>query len=91
MSIMKNLINIDITGSENYKTLVLTWGSAFVTVKEALEPFNDVALINIEQVYPLNRDLKKYIDKAKNLIIVENNATSQLGRLLEIYSSEIIF
>ena len=81
--INKNLINVNISGPENYKTLVITWGSAYVTVKEALSSFPKAALINIEQLYPLNQELKKYIDKAENLIIVENNATSQLGRLLE--------
>ena len=81
--INKNLIHADISVPENYKTLVITWGSAYVTVKEALSPFPKVALVNIEQLYPLNQELKKYIDKAENLIIIENNATSQLGRLLE--------
>lgn len=83
LSINKELLNIDVIGSKDYENLIITWGSAFVTVKEAVKSCKDVALINIQQLYPLNPKLKEYINKAKNLIIVENNATSQLGRLIE--------
>ncbi|MCK7514887.1 MAG: hypothetical protein MZV70_70050 [Desulfobacterales bacterium] len=54
-------------------------------LKEAVEALNssDIAFLYLKQVYPLHKDLIKYLSKAENSIIVENNSTGQLAKLIK--------
>jgi len=85
------LINNDIilpalTGSSDYKTLVICWGSNYNIVKEALESMDndDIAMLHFSQVYPIHPDTELYLKKAKKIIVVENNATGQFAKLLKL-------
>ncbi|MHA1212770.1 MAG: 2-oxoacid:acceptor oxidoreductase subunit alpha, partial [Candidatus Heimdallarchaeota archaeon] len=75
-------------GSKEYKKLVIGWGSTFNALKEALENIDDdsLALLHFKQVYPIPPETKKYLEKAEKIIIVENNVTSQFGKLLKLYA-----
>jgi 2-oxoglutarate ferredoxin oxidoreductase subunit alpha len=77
-----------LTGGEDYETLVIGWGSNFGVIKEALGKIgnNSISFLHFNQVYPLHSSAAGYLKKAKNLIIVENNATSQFGKLLKLYT-----
>lgn len=78
-------IQPELTGPVDFKTLVITWGSAKLAVEEALKLLNseETALLHFKQVYPLHPVIKQYLDKAQKIIIVENNATSQFGSLIK--------
>ena len=41
------------------------------------------AFLYLKQVYPLPETLKKYFEKAGEVVVVENNATGQLAALLK--------
>ncbi len=71
-------------GPPGCKTLVISWGSTNPIVQEAMENIGrkDLAQIAIQQIYPMAADLKQYLKKAERTVIVENNATSQLGNLI---------
>lgn len=86
--ISKESIDAEIVGSKNYKTLVVGWGSTYGVVKEAIEELNnnDIAFAYFKQVYPLPENTKDILSNAKNLIIIENNATSQFGKLIQTYT-----
>jgi 2-oxoglutarate ferredoxin oxidoreductase subunit alpha len=73
-----------LTGSEKYSSLVVGWGSNFPVIKEALEEAEavDTSFLHIRQVYPMHPRTAEYLEKAERIIVVENNATSQLGSLL---------
>jgi 2-oxoglutarate ferredoxin oxidoreductase subunit alpha len=73
-----------LTGSEKYSSLVVGWGSNFPVIKEALEEAEavDTSFLHIRQVYPMHPRTVEYLEKAERIIVVENNATSQLGSLL---------
>jgi 2-oxoglutarate ferredoxin oxidoreductase subunit alpha len=43
-----------------------------------------VSMLHFSQVYPLNSDTRKYLDRADAVAIVENNATCQLGKLIQL-------
>ena len=76
-------------GNPGYSTLVISWGSTFHIVEESLKRLgrSDIAQLHFSQVHPLHEDTKKYLKKAKKTIIVENNATSQFGRLIKLNTS----
>ncbi|MBE9510359.1 MAG: 2-oxoacid:acceptor oxidoreductase subunit alpha [Bacteroidetes bacterium] len=87
-SYSKESIDAEIIGSKNYKTLIIGWGSTYGVIKETIEKLNDndLAFAYFKQVYPLPNNTKEILSKAKKLIIIENNATSQFGQLIKRYT-----
>lgn len=85
--IKKETIKPTLTGPENYRTLVIGWGSTCNIIKEAIDELGrtDVAFLHFSQVYPLHEEAHEYLKKAEKRIIVENNATSQLGKLIKLH------
>lgn len=77
----------DLIGKEDYSTLVIGWGSTCGAINEALEVIgrDDIAFLYVKQVYPVPQDIRYYAEKAQKTIIVENNATSQFGRLIKLH------
>jgi len=73
-------------GSDDYKTLIICWGSTYNVVTEAVKTLNknDLAVLHFKQVYPIHDSIFDYIQKAQRIVIVENNATSQFGKLLKL-------
>ena len=84
--IKKEIEAPELIGKENYKTLIIGWGSTYYGIKEALEKLEDkkTAFLHYKQVYPLHPDTKKYLKRAENTIVVENNATGQFARLIKM-------
>lgn len=87
-SIKKEIIPPELVGARNYKILIIGWGSTYNVVREALRELKreDVSLLHFKQVYPLYKGTKEYLKKAKKNIIIENNATSQFGKLIKLYT-----
>jgi len=85
--LLKNeIIPPELVGPEDYKNLVVCWGSTYNVVNEAVKNLDrdDAALLHFKQVYPLHETTVDYLKKAGNTIIVENNATSQLAKLIKL-------
>ena len=82
--IKESIIDPIFTGSQDYDTLVIGWGSTYNVIKEALEEIDNkkISYLHFEQVYPISNNVKPYLKKAKNIIIIENNATAQFSKLL---------
>jgi 2-oxoglutarate ferredoxin oxidoreductase subunit alpha len=82
----KDGIPPDLVGPENYRTLIIGWGSTYHTIREALERLGreDTTLLHFKQVYPLYPDTIAYLQKAKKRVIIENNGTSQFGQLIRM-------
>jgi 2-oxoglutarate/2-oxoacid ferredoxin oxidoreductase subunit alpha len=74
----------DFYGSENYKNLIICWGSTVNIVREAvmLTDNSDTAVLHFTQIYPLHATAAELISKAKSSIVVENNATGQFAKLI---------
>lgn len=70
-------------GDENYKNLIVSWGSNFHVIKEAIKDKKDFALLHFVQVYPVNKVINDYVQKAEKLLIIEQNATGQFEKLLK--------
>ncbi|MDK2870075.1 MAG: 2-oxoglutarate/2-oxoacid ferredoxin oxidoreductase subunit alpha [Pyrococcus sp.] len=73
-----------IIGREDAKFYVISWGSTFHIVEEALELLkrDDVAHVHFSWLYPLNPKIKDILT-GKTLIAVENNITGQFADLLK--------
>jgi 2-oxoglutarate ferredoxin oxidoreductase subunit alpha len=82
----KDNIPPELTGAENYKNLIVCWGSTRNIAEEAVRKLgrDDVALLHFKQVYPLPDETAGYLQKAEKTIIVENNATSQFAKLIKL-------
>lgn len=85
-TIKEESIAPELVGSKDYRTLILGWGSTYNGIKEALKELGreDVAFLHFKQVYPLHEKTSHYLEQAEMKIIIENNATSQLGKLIRL-------
>ncbi|MBN2154516.1 MAG: 2-oxoacid:acceptor oxidoreductase subunit alpha [Candidatus Lokiarchaeota archaeon] len=85
--IQKASILPEFIGNRNkYKILVVSWGSNYYLIKEALEIINreDIGFLHFKQVYPLHAmQIIQYLNKANLIIAVEQNPTGQFAELLE--------
>jgi 2-oxoglutarate ferredoxin oxidoreductase subunit alpha len=86
--IKKEVISPELIGGDNYKTLVIGWGSTYHLIKEAIKKINskDISYLCFKQVHPIHKDTLKYLSKAKKTIIIENNSTSQFARLIKLHT-----
>ena len=86
--IKKDEIAPELVGNQEYETLIVGWGSTYHIIKEALESLKEpeVSFLHFKQVYPLPSETEDYLKKAKKVIVVENNATSQFSKLLKLYT-----
>jgi 2-oxoglutarate ferredoxin oxidoreductase subunit alpha len=75
-----------ISGSNKHEHLVLSWGSTYGVIEEALSthPEWDKTHLHFTQVYPLPESLKDIIAHAKSILVIENNATGQFANLIQM-------
>ncbi len=75
-------------GNPACKTMIVCWGSTFTIAREAVERLgrDDISLIHFSQVYPLHPQTAEILNKPQQLIMVENNGTSQFARVLKIHT-----
>ncbi|HDZ26463.1 MAG TPA: 2-oxoacid:acceptor oxidoreductase subunit alpha [Candidatus Aminicenantes bacterium] len=87
-SIKKEIVPPELVGSSNYRVLITGWGSTYNVVREALQELGreDISFLHFKQVYPLYEGTRDYLQKAQKNIIIENNATSQFGKLIKLYT-----
>ncbi|HOB16597.1 MAG TPA: 2-oxoacid:acceptor oxidoreductase subunit alpha [Defluviitoga sp.] len=84
-AINDEIISPELVGDENYEYLIVCWGSNYHVVKEAIENIKDkkIAMLHFSQVFPLDKGSVKYLENAKKVIDIENNATGQFARLFK--------
>ncbi|MGD2295197.1 MAG: 2-oxoacid:acceptor oxidoreductase subunit alpha [Candidatus Aminicenantes bacterium] len=87
-SIEKEILPPELIGNRDYRTLIVGWGSTLGVINEALEKLSrkDISLLHFKQVYPLHPGTRQYLEKAENVMIVENNATSQFSKLIKLHT-----
>lgn len=69
-----------IYGNKNSKNVVLFWGSTKGAILDAMKDLN-AKFVQVLYLEPFPEKVKKEIEE-KNIILVENTATGQLGKLL---------
>ena len=79
--IEKNFEMIKIHGKKNSRNLVIGWGSTSGAIKDSIRGI-DAKFLQVLYMKPLSPQIKKEMEKADKIILVECNVTGQLGRLL---------
>jgi 2-oxoglutarate/2-oxoacid ferredoxin oxidoreductase subunit alpha len=72
---------IKIHGKKNSKNLIIGCGSTKGAILDAIEG-KDFKFLQVLYLMPISDEIRKEIKKAKKVILVENNLTGQLGRLI---------
>jgi 2-oxoglutarate ferredoxin oxidoreductase subunit alpha len=77
----KNFEMIKIHGKKKSKNLIIGWGSTSGAIKDSIKNL-DAKFLQVLYCKPLSPQIKKELQKADNIILVECNVTGQLGRLI---------
>lgn len=83
-SIRTELPSPQIVGDKNAELTIVSWGSNHGAIEEAVERLNSekksVNFLSLKYVCPFHtEDVKSILSKSKKLLLIENNATGQLG------------
>ncbi len=74
-------------GNAEPDTVLLGWGSTLGIMKEAVDLLSEktkIAMLHFSEVYPVpHGDYLSILEKAKNTVCVEQNATSQFAQILK--------
>jgi 2-oxoglutarate ferredoxin oxidoreductase subunit alpha len=81
-TLKKEIVKPKLIGDENYRVLLVAWGSTLEPIKEAIEDLNGVALLHFSQVWPIDESVATYFEKAEKVVAVEGNATGQFANLI---------
>lgn len=91
---VKEFEMIKIYGNKNAKNLVIGWGSTKTVILDALDSIDgstktgkgNYKFLQVLYLKPLSDEIKKEIEKIQKakgkIILIENNVTGQLGRLI---------
>lgn len=81
----QEIIEPEFFGDNDYEKLIVGWGSTYHAIKEAISLKNDkkIGYLYFKQVYPLSEKIQEYWQKAKEVIVIENNATGQFEKLIK--------
>jgi 2-oxoglutarate/2-oxoacid ferredoxin oxidoreductase subunit alpha len=88
VALLKDLPEPIIYGDSNPDISFVGWGSVKNSVLDTMECLNEfsdlkIAYLHYEYLYPLKTEVfKKYAQSAKQLVLIENNATGQLGQII---------
>lgn len=83
-SLMPTITGVDGDNLNNYPILIISWGTTFGSVKEAVQKIgrNDIRYMHFSQVYPLHPKTASWIKKTRKTIVIENNSTGQFSKLI---------
>ena len=82
--LVEDAIDPELCGDQDYRDLVIGWGSTYGAIKEAVDRLGrkGLAFLSFKQVYPLPSSSRGHLERARRTVLVENNATGQFGKLL---------
>jgi len=72
---------IKIYGKKDSNNLIIGWGSTKTVILDTIKGL-DYKFLQVLYLKPLSDEIEKQIKKANNVILVEQNITGQLGRLI---------
>src|SRR3989344_1567878 len=82
---------IKIYGNKNAKNLVISWGSNKTAILDAIDAIDESIenpskgnwkFLQVLYMKPMSDEIKKEIENANKVILIEQNVTGQLGRLI---------
>jgi 2-oxoglutarate/2-oxoacid ferredoxin oxidoreductase subunit alpha len=82
-AVIADMLAPELIGEPYYETLIVAWGSNYSNIKAAISGMDRTSLLHFCQVYPLHKDTLKFLQKAKKVVLVENNGQGQFGQLIK--------
>lgn len=85
-AVLKKMPKVNLFGSNKAKKIIVSWGSTKGAILEALKEMKnkeDYAFMQIRGLWPIDPKIGQIINAFKERILIENNATAQLGTLLK--------
>ncbi len=76
---VKKFQTYKIHGRKASKNLIVGWGSTKGAIVDAIHDI-DAKFLQLIYIKPFPKEIKKYLENSKKVILVENNATGLLGR-----------
>ncbi len=85
--IAQELPSPQMSGEKDPELTVVSWGSNYGAIKEAVERLNSekksVNFLSLKNMCPFHaEEVKPILSQSKKLLLIENNATGQLGELI---------
>ena len=82
-ALSKEVIAPSLEGNTQAKSILVSWGSNYGVVKEAARAL-DFGALHFQQVWPFPKnDFLRLTKDAQKIIVIENNATGQLARIIK--------
>lgn len=69
-------------GEKNAEITLVSWGSAFGACLDAVNLDSNINLIHFTHLWPMPKGLDKFLSQFNKLVLVENNYSGQLGKLI---------
>lgn len=81
----EDLLDPLVRNDKEGKTLIISWGSTYHTIDEALDSVDhkELSHMHFEQVYPLPGNLGETLKQYEQVVFVENNVTGQFSELVK--------
>ncbi|MFN4245568.1 MAG: 2-oxoacid:acceptor oxidoreductase subunit alpha [Brevinematia bacterium] len=77
-----------VEGDDNPDLTIVGWGSTYGAIKEASNILRregvKVSHVHVEYLFPVKKEIADILSKHRNVVIVENNYTSQYSKLLRM-------
>lgn len=91
-TITKDCVPPKLTGKRECKLMVISWGSTYHMVKDAIEIINidDISHLHYSQVFPLHPNTEELICEADKIVIVEGNIEGQFANLIQHETGRVI-
>ncbi len=77
-----------VSGNSNAEVTLVSWGSTYHIVEEALKDFDDISHVHFSWIYPLNPEVVNILSN-RRIIAVENNVTPHFANLLKTMGVKI--
>ncbi len=81
--IINSLPKPTLYGNNQAKNLIISWGSTKGPILEAIKNNPKYAFLQLKSLWPIDPNLRLLIRPFKKVVVIENNATSQLTTLLK--------
>ena len=78
---VKKFQMIKVYGKKDSKNLIMGWGSNKTVILDAIEGL-DCKFLHVIYMKPMSDEIKKEIEKAKKVVIIESNVSGLLSRLI---------
>ncbi len=84
----EDIMEPEIVGIPYSEIMILSWGSTYGPLKEAIKKLNDedinIFALHFNYIWPLpKKHLEKFSSRVSKIITVEHNYTGQLGKLIK--------